>query len=293
MNLFSNENVLKIILSVVIIGEFGVFLCLSRASYNNMKKTQLLVLCFAVININLTMAQIITTTTNKSIPCCSNPPMTVFSDSVDINGDNVYELKIQSMYGIDNLYYFAQGLNGAEISGSNLFGTTFSSYGYASMPQTPMGSYWSGWLPNSGVRYVGIRKVNAPNDTTFGWVKVNFVGNQPGPNDTVKILEYAYNALPNSTLTAGQSLSSSISEQSHFDHIKVYPNISHENIFIENKSVKCANYKIYSIIGQYMCEGGIENNTVKTIELNKLTTGVYFILLVIENSNKIYKIIKE
>jgi hypothetical protein len=219
--------------------------------------------------------------------------MTTYSDSVDINSDNIYELKIQSMYGIDNIYYFAQGLHGTQISGTNTFGTPFTSYGWASMPQTPIGSYWAGWLPNSGFRYIGLKKVNAPNDTTFGWVKINFVGNQPGPQDTIKILEFAYNATPNTAITAGQLLINTVSEKSLLNGISIYPNVVIDNINIDNKNLKNCTYKIYSTIGQFISVGNIEKESKTNINLTKLNSGLYFISVEVENEKKEFKIIKQ
>lgn len=245
-----------------------------------------------IFSFNQLLSQVVSSTTNKNILCCSNPPMTLYADSVDINSDNIYELKIQSMQGMDNIYYFAQGLNNTQISGANNFGTPFITYGWASMPQTPIGSYWTGWLPNSGFRYIGLRKINMPGDTTFGWVKVNFVGNQPGPIDTMKILEYAYNTTSNMHLTAGQLTSTSISEINSMDGIVIRPNVVDDYFTIENKLSKDGNYAIYSIKGELIKEGLINHESKVCIDFSQGSSGVYIVSVLLGSQMKRTKILK-
>ncbi|MBK8365939.1 MAG: T9SS type A sorting domain-containing protein [Bacteroidetes bacterium] len=256
-----------------------------------MKKLFLLLFIGIVIK---QQAQVISNTLNKSVPCCSPPNSTIYRDSVDINGDNINEVKIISKRGLDNIYYTAIGSNNLLLSGCNNIGQPFTSFSsIAAMPSTPIGYTWVGWIPNSGFKYLGFRKLNAPGDTTFGWIKLDFVGNLSGPLDTVKILQYAYNSAPNVHLDAGQLFLNSVTELNLETQILIYPTITKGILNIENKLSQSCNYRINNIIGKLVQSGICERESISNLDISQLPCGLYFTTVNNGSISKTIKIIKD
>ena len=256
-----------------------------------MKKLFLLLFIGIVIQ---QQAQVISNTLNKSVPCCSPPNSTIYRDSVDINGDNINEVRIVSKRGLDDLYYQAIGSNNTLLSGCKDFGQPFTSFSsIAAMPATLLGATWVGWIPNSGFKYLGFRKLNAPGDTTFGWIKLDFVGNLSGPLDTVKILQYAYNSTPNVHLDAGQLLLISVMELNLASQILIYPTITEGNLNIENKLSLSCNYRIRNIFGELVQSGICERESISNIDISQLSKGLYFTTVNNGSISNTIKIIKD
>ncbi|MCB9170317.1 MAG: hypothetical protein H6597_05445 [Flavobacteriales bacterium] len=137
---------------------------------------------------------------NVVLPCCT-PPL----DSVDIGLDGTYDFQAYWLGGIDNVQSYLDPIPSNlrfayPVNAGDPYGTF---WGNALLTQTTIACFWSNWLPNSGVRYVGFQRVNAPADTTFGWVEVDFYGDPGSCTDTVALLQLAYNSTPNVPLPAG------------------------------------------------------------------------------------------
>ncbi|PLX11131.1 MAG: hypothetical protein C0594_04015 [Marinilabiliales bacterium] len=74
------------------------------------------------------------------------------------------------------------------------------------------------------------------------------------------------------------------------EKIKLYPNPSNENIFIENFSQKNGLYCIYNSLGSKLLEGEIYANNTINVDIEKLEKGIY-LLQVIFSDKKVTKML--
>ncbi|TND08102.1 MAG: hypothetical protein FD123_2656 [Bacteroidetes bacterium] len=271
------------------------YISISNPATMNLKKLWSAAL-LALISFS-SYGQIVTGTVNIAIPCCSSPPSTIYADSLDIDADNNYEFMIQSMYGIDNMYYYAQGRNNTQLNGLLvLVNASFPNSAWGSspgMPSTPIGPGWTGWLPNTGFKYLGFRRINSPNDTTFGWAKLEFRGNASGPLDTVFILEYAYSTIPNVHLNAGQTTLSAVGQISLDNTFKVFPNPSTDHLAIENKSSGDFTITLTDITGRLLLTTQLKKEMSDHLDLAAFKAGLYFLTVDSGNNRQTYKIQKD
>ncbi|MFI5203562.1 MAG: T9SS type A sorting domain-containing protein [Flavobacteriales bacterium] len=238
----------------------------------------LLVLLFASVS---SREQIITGNVNIAVECCSPFGGPYYADSLDIDADNIYEVKIQSMYGLDNLYYTIQGKNNTQMNYAlpTVVGTPYPTNGwgsYGSGPSTPLGPTWTGWLPNSGYRYIGFRRINAPADTTYGWMKTDFKGNSSGPYDTVFVVQFAYNTVPNVPLTAGQI--TSVTETDANSKIEVYPNPASDLLNIKVLKNEIYTASVINSTGQIVLTAAGKTSLLQ-LDIRELSTGYYTVLI--------------
>lgn len=253
-------------------------------------KTKYLLLIFLNLIMSLPIkAQIAIQTVGTSVICCDD------SVSIDIDNNNSDDLKVKSMFeGIDSYNFNITPLQNNimvqnnPIDSGNVFSNLWLNFGLIS--QTSINCDWSNmYPPGSGYKYQGFRRINAPSDTTFGWVKLNFVGDY-NCADTVFILELGYSTIPNVHLYAGQTTSTSINEIDIPNTIFVFPNPTTDLIYFDNISpLRISTYKIYEEIGKLVKEGNIENNSV---EVKDLTNGLYFIQVISENKTSFGKFVK-
>lgn len=132
-------------------------------------------------------------------------------------------------------------------------------------------------------KYLGLRFeiFNISGNTThFGWAKLD-VDNTAGAIWTIK--EYAYNSTPDEPIYTGQK-TLGIDDKL----------ISKIKVVALNKSIglynlpESTNYKLYNITGQNILEGSIDNNTY-VIEANTLSSGIYILELIDNNSHAVLK----
>lgn len=120
---------------------------------------------------------------------------------LDLNNNSVDDISIYRYVEVDAYYY-----NGVSI-GTNIKMTSPKSAGQSfdnftepvSVIQSSIGCNWTSWLPNTGERYLGYYILNAVNDTTFGYITMEFKGNWC--SDTLFIYSYTYSTIPNTHLT--------------------------------------------------------------------------------------------
>lgn len=146
-------------------------------------------------------AQTIVQNVDMILPCSWDG-----QDSIDLGLDGSYDLRVYWLGGFDNVQSYMDGIpsNYAfayPVEAGEAYGPF---WGAALLTQTTIGCYWSDfWLPNTGLRYVGFKRINAPMDTTYGWVEADFYGDPASCSDTLAVVRVAYNSTPNTPLPAG------------------------------------------------------------------------------------------
>lgn len=244
-------------------------------------KTSLLSILFLLIFSSVN-GQIISNTSSIFIPCCS------YADSLDMDGDLNYEFKVSSIYLGTLVGFVSYTQSNIIISDVSVnFGSNFSfiEEHHTDALSVTSQSSWFGWEPNTGSRYYGLAKINAPGDTTFAWVELDFRGaNNPQSStilDTFFILGYGYNTNSNERITAGQTSLNGISELEKHT-IKVFPNPASKNFQIQfiSEINHINEIEIYNLLGEKIYSSTIiinsgENNfQINTSEINN---GVYFL----------------
>lgn len=146
---------------------------------------------------------------------------------------------------------------------------------------------------DQGDKYIGVKFLKN-NNTHYGYVLVNFQSMDyfgKGVDSRKLIIKaFAFNNTPNAQISAGQTSSSSVDEsvESLFE---VYPNPTTDIIRINTNMEERVVYEIFNLLGQSV-EIGFTSD--KTISLNEIEAGVYFIKLSDKHKSKIetFKIIK-
>lgn len=252
-------------------------------------KNLFIILFLLYLNQNV-KCQIVSSTSNKFIPCCN------YSDSLDFNNDLIFEFEILSDYFGMVIGFVAESK--PDVLLSDTITTTGNNFNFQdnlhsySLAATTFSSNWSYWEPNTGLRYLGLAKVNSPNDTTFGWVELDFRGETfttlDPPNDTIFIIRYAYNTIPNEHIFAGQLSTNMIYEQLS-DFIRVFPNPSNEILFIHTENA-LSEYEVIltDISGKII----FRKENLKQIDVSEFASGFYFITIPELNHTEKIQVIK-
>jgi hypothetical protein len=90
------------------------------------------------------------------------------------------------------------------------------------------------WYNISG-KYLAL-KTQVGNNYYYGWVKLGVSITQIN-QETITIMEYAYNSIPNQPILAGQSTATGITENSFASSIKLYPNPAANHLTIALGSI--------------------------------------------------------
>lgn len=243
----------------------------------------LILLTFALSS----QSQIITGTTYKAIPCCAH------SDSLDIDGDNIFEFKANSWVGIDNYNFSSIPYPNVETNGTVLYGASFpNTWWNVGLPSTIF-SGWVGWLPGDGFKYGGFRRVNGIADTTYGWIKFDFVGDvaYPPTNDTLIILEYGYNLTPNSPIWAGETTPTGTQEINKAKlNIDVRQN--HNDVVVFNPNNKLYDLAISDINGRTIFKRKSIAEHITHCDLSKYPTGIFIVSITSKQGRFSQKILK-
>ena len=263
-------------------------------------KTTLFTLLAVTVVISLN-AQVLTANIKDTIPCCGGgiyPHMTI-ADSLDVNHDGKYDFMIFSNTFIDAEGFAVMPMDtpSTKTGSLELYDSTFSFKYYMlsgySFISASMGCMWVGWLPGTGYRYIGFYMVNAPSDTNFGWIKLNFTGPGGGScSDTVYIVEYAYDTVPNSHLKAGLTSPTSIQELFFNNAVNVYPNPTIGRVRIHNESSEALTISITDLKGELCNESVAERERDTQVDLSYLPDGIYMISLNGISCRHTYRIIK-
>jgi len=159
-------------------------------------------------------------------------------------------------------------------------GTAFTYYNVYGgiIAQTSILCSWNSvWYPNSGEKYKGFRRINAPGDTTYGWIKYNFVGNAASCSDTVYGIELAYSSVSNIHLYAGEGIITGVSEVGNGNTLEILPTITTDNIQITNHSTMKQTVSLFNSVGQLKRTIFINSNTTIQLDIANLKKGIYFL----------------
>ena len=171
-------------------------------------------------------------------------------------------------------FFYASNLSyGAAISAGagsfRSFGDFCAGGGYA-------GSQHCG----AGEGYLGV-EFDISGNTHYGWVRVDVAD-----SSNFIILDYAYEATPDTKILAGNILSVGDFDPSNF---KYFVDVNSQlNI---KASVPMTNVAIHNVLGQQVVSQKLAN-TNEVVDLASFTTGVYFVTVTIDDNSKSFKIIK-
>lgn len=237
-----------------------------------MKKAYVLFILFAYLlfteNSN---AQVNIQSLTLFVKCCGD------SDSVDVFNDGIYDIKIIGDYfAVDLAAFKSKAINNnIEIAAPVDSGFQFSGYGQTHTITHAVFCFWSAsyWIPNTGYKYEGFRVINAPNDTTYGWVKLNFLGPQQNCHDTIIAIELAYNTTSNVPIIAGQKSTVGINYLTHTSSITVSPNPITDKLNVIANNTELSEIVLYDITSRKLLQRKFTNSaSISTVLLEK---GIY------------------
>lgn len=232
-------------------------------------------------------SQIVSQLTYLVVNCCSDV------DSVDVENDGQFDISISSHFVIDGGWFQADTLQSNYlISPATLPDSSFSwFFGIGTIAQSTFFCDWNsfGYFPESGFRYIGFKRINAPNDTTYGWVKINFLGPPADCSDSVVILGFAYDTVSNEPITAGQLFPSAILNLigSSWLELRQY---THDEIHLINHSSINTTCVLFNAIGQLQRVIFIPGNSEFVVSLENNPSGIYFLKDL--SSNFVRKIVR-
>jgi hypothetical protein len=235
---------------------------------------------------NITFSQITVTNINTKVPCCKH------SDSIDIDNNGSFDVKIISSGQIDAVGFdiFPLKSNIEHPNNPVDSGEFFPRY-YSSglIAQTSVGCQWGNtWKPNTGYKYIGFRRINSPNDTTYGWLKLDFRGSLTNCKDTIYGKTLGFSNTSNKRLFAGQTtFTAKINAQPSKNRMRIYPNPNSGSFKIENAEI--GKEFLIEVIDQ---NGQILFKEQASTEFNlDLSNGIYFVKHISTEGVQIHKMI--
>ena len=198
-------------------------------------------------------------------------------DSVDIGLDGNYDIIVTWIGGFDNVQSYIMQLPGNylfayPVLSGQPYGPFWNS---ALLTQTTIGCWWSDfWEPNTGLRYVGFKRIDSPTDTTYGWIEADFYGDGATCVDTVEIIQLAYQ--PDVPLPAG-SLSTGIQnfERTH----DLWFDAQQNALVIDNRGAGSCQLEIWTGLGQRLLSRSISAGSMQQLPLGALAAGTYTAVL--------------
>jgi len=145
----------------------------------------------------------------------------------------------------------------------------------------------SNWCDSSGVltdKYLGLRftiTTGPEAGVHYGWARLD-VNNDPGTGWVVK--DFAYHITPDAPINAGQTTTLGI-EDNQLNNVKIVA--LNKSIALFNLPQQ-TNYRLFSLTGQSVLDGNIDNNT-HVIEANTLATGIYILELKDMDTNAVIR----
>jgi hypothetical protein len=231
-------------------------------------------------------AQTVTNQISDTIPCCNH------SDSIDYNSDGVYDIRISSTYGMDNVYYYSKGIGTVKLTGVFSYGQSFNSYSSTnSIAGTTLGcSGWYSWIPGTGVKYIGFRNI-VSNDTTYGWIKADFHGQQNSCGDTIVTQMVAYNLSPNDPLLAGEVITG-ISKETAQINPAFLIHQNEQSLIVESKTENSGSVMLLTFSGQIIfrkdCIAPMET---LNIPIADMVSGIYLLTYFSNNESGSKKVV--
>ena len=219
--------------------------------------------------------------------------------SLDLNNDGTPDFQIH-IESTSDLKIMPLNANNEVLGNPYSSGSSFYVFPYALSNGAPISNSASGsWFNNSfsvGVqdlnysscsrgnwcsvtdKYLGLR-FNISGNTHYGWARLD-VG---ASGNTWTIKDYAYNTILDEPITAGQ-MTLGI-DDNVFSEVKIVA--LNRSIALYNLPQQ-TDYRLFSITGQSVLDGKIENNThVK--EANTLATGMYILELKDMDTNAVIR----
>lgn len=261
-------------------------------------KYYLLLLCLSTIVLAVD-SQIILGNFDSAIPCCSFEHVPPYIDSFDINTDSIPDFWILTQIGFDDLSYLGYSSSSTELNEPLPYGESYTkdkwNHGAYGLPGTYFFGGWGvWWMPNTGNRYLGIRKINSIADTTYGWIKLDFRGDTIDPFlDTLFVLGYGYNAISNVPLYGGQTIATSIDESVSNEQYKVFPNPFTSYLNFDNGSLSPLSISLFDLTGKILMSWRLPPESQQEIFTNSLESGMYLLNIKSSSVQKSYKIIKQ
>ncbi|MBP6696586.1 MAG: hypothetical protein KA175_03135 [Flavobacteriales bacterium] len=214
-------------------------------------------------------AQTIVHAVNVISPCVAD------TEFVDIGLDGNNDVALVWIGGIDNVqsYLFPLDTNlvmAYPVEQGDPYGPF---WGASLLNQTDVGCWWSTfWQPNTGLRYIGFKRINSPSDTTFGWIEADFYGDPTSCADTVAILQVAYNVTPNLPLPAGGIITG----------LEVIPDgqdllleVREDALVIGNRGAKNGVLEVWTGLGQQVLSRTIPAGSTQQLPMASLAAGAY------------------
>ena len=220
--------------------------------------------------------------------------------SLDLNNDGTPDFQIH-IESASDLKIMPLNANNEVLGNPYSSSSSFYVFPYALSNGAPISNSASGsWFNNSfsvGVqdlnyssclrgnwcsvtdKYLGLR-FNISGNIYYGWARLD-VG---ASGNTWLVKDFANHKTPDAPIMAGQTTTLGIGDN-HLNNVK---------IVALNKSIALFNlpqqtdYRLFSITGQSVLDGNIENN-IHVIEANTLATGVYIVELKDKDTNAVIR----
>ncbi len=154
----------------------------------------------------------------------------------------------------------------------------------------------TGWggattFPLNVDKYIGVKFLIGSN-TYYGWIRVYVTGT--ANNYTVTYKDYAYENTPNTTILAGNK-TTGINETilANDNGFKFYNNQNQVKIVSEDASNYISTVELFTINGQLVKTINAYNSKSVNIDIDNISRGVYFIMILTDTKkNFIHKIVK-
>jgi Secretion system C-terminal sorting domain len=252
-------------------------------------------------------AQIIYTDVNPDIiQTCQNFQCSQTSD-LDLNNDGVFDSKLDlilntfTSHNPPNTRFFTGLIKASPLNGSSII-TDSSGYPLKmnlnelidssgswsdTANQTLLGKYYAGltyvlassygnWMSATN-GFLGLKIVSGT-QTYYGWVRLNISMDVTPILGSYKIIDYAYNTIPNQPILAGQTIATGIIENSFASSINLFPNPADNHFTIalgsNNQKVEVT---ITDITGKIIYTTVASETQKIVVNTNDFNEGIYFV----------------
>ena len=258
-----------------------------------MKKTIFLMLCIAFTTSFMSVkATIVYTDINPD-----GRPATI-----DMNNDGTAEFTIHNGTSTGDYITYITGCNiiasGTAADGWDValgmalnapIGSTGNFIGQGDCEVTGWGGATT--FPLNVDKYLGVKFMVGSN-TYYGWIRVYVTGT--ADNYTVTYKDYAYENTANATILAGNKVTG-VNETilSNDNGFKFYNNQNQVKIVSEDANNNINSVELFTINGQLIKTINAYNSKSVNIDIDNISRGVYFIMILTDNKkNFIHKIVK-
>ncbi|MAZ73465.1 MAG: hypothetical protein CMC70_10000 [Flavobacteriaceae bacterium] len=182
-----------------------------------------------------------------------------------------------AQFDAGNAYVYASNLaEGASIDGSLMFAS------FGSMCAGP--GYNGSQFCGTGPSFSGIQFTAGGGTTHYAWVRVDVAD-----SENFQVLDYAFEATPNTGIIAGDEGATAGVEDQLFANFDYF--VSNERLNLSAANVM-ESVAVYTILGQQVADQKL-NGTNGTVNLAALSTGVYVAKVSIDGATKTIKFAKK